>query len=229
MFEAEAKWLHNVLQSEGSDRLSPLLNIGSSTRAFRQQQPWTEQFLFEPLQKRGVRVLHLDNRAGDGIDIHADILDAGDAKRISAFSPKAILCCNILEHVPDPAALAGACINIVGPGGLIYVTVPYSYPHHRDPIDTMYRPSPGELAKLFRPAVMRKGEIIDTEQSWWGDVAQRPWILLRPLLRLPFPFVNFAGWKRSMRRLYWLTHRYRVTGAVFQVPEASVDTPDSAA
>jgi hypothetical protein len=109
-------------------------------------------------------------------------------------------------------------MEIVGPGGLIFVTVPYSYPHHRDPIDTMFRPNPEELAALFRPSELIAGEVIDTGESWWNDIRRRPWILLRPLLRLPFPFIHYAGWQRSMRRLYWLTHHYRVTAALFRVP-----------
>jgi SAM-dependent methyltransferase len=222
MFEAEAIWLGNLLNLQAGENLSPLLNIGSSTRQFREiEQPWTERFIFAPLKQRGVDVLHLDSRTGEGIDIQADVLSAAELPRIRSLGPKAVLCCNILEHVTDPAALASRCAEIVGPGGLIFVTVPYSYPHHRDPIDTMFRPAPDELARMFSPAVMLRGEIIDTGESWWNDVARRPWILLRPLLRLPFPFVNFPGWKRSVRRLYWLQHRYRVTGALFRVPSGA--------
>jgi hypothetical protein len=233
MFEAEAIWLGKLLQLQPGETLSPLLNIGSSTRRFREQdQPWTERCIFAPLNKRGVDVFHLDHRDGEGIDIRADVLSIDELPRIKAVGPKSILCCNILEHVPDPGTLARHCIEIVGPGGLIFVTVPYSYPHHRDPIDTMFRPSPDQLAELFGPAEMLRGEVIDTEQSWWSDVRRRPWILLRPLLRLPFPFVRFAGWKRSIRRLYWLKHHYLVTGAVFRVPRAAgaiVDRADRAA
>ncbi len=233
MFEAEAKWLEKLLQLHANEALSPLLNIGSSTRRFREQdQPWTERCIFAPLKARGVEVFHLDNRDGEGIDIHADVLSETALPRIKAVGPKSILCCNILEHVPDPRCLARHCIELVGPGGLIFVTVPYSYPHHRDPIDTMFRPLPDELAGLFSPAAMVRGEVIDTGQSWWNDVGRRPWILFRPLLRLPFPFINFTGWKRSIRRLYWLGHHYRVTGAVFRVPPAAgaiVDTTGRAA
>ena len=233
MFEAEAIWLENLLRLHDGEVLSPMLNIGSSTGRFREQdQPWTERRIFAPLKARGVEVFHLDNREGEGIDIRADVLSAAALPRIKAFGPKSILCCNILEHVPDAAALVRRCIEIVGPGGLIFVTVPYSYPHHRDPIDTMFRPSPEELAALFRPAEMVRGEVIDTGESWRDEVGRRPWILLRPLLRLPFPFIAFAGWKRSMRRLYWLRNPYRVTGAVFRVPPGAgslVDTTDRAA
>ena len=219
MFEAEAAWLEGLLRQWTPEQLSPLLNVGSSTRAFRETtQPWTDRRLFQPLRARGVKVVHLDSKDGDGIDIRADILSDADLPRIKAFGPKAILCCNILEHVREPDALARRCIEIVGPGGLIFVTVPRSYPHHRDPIDTMYRPAPDELAGLFRPAAMLKGEIVDVGESYRGQVGRRPWLLFRHLLRFPFPFIGFDGWKRSVGKLYWLLHNYSVTGAVFEVP-----------
>ena len=143
MFETEAAWLENLLRERAAEDLSPLLNVGSSTSDFREaEQPWTERRLFAPLRARGVQIIHLDAREGNGIDIKADILCDADLPRIRSHRPKSILCCNILEHVQDPKALARRCAEIVGPGGLIFVTVPFSYPHHRDPIDTMFRPRP---------------------------------------------------------------------------------------
>jgi len=219
LFEAEARWLERLLRPWGPEQLSPLLNVGSSTREFREvTQPHTDRHLFRPLRERGIKLVHLDSRDGDGIDIRADILSDTDLSRIMAFKPKAILCCNILEHVREPERLAHRCMEIVGPGGLIFVTVPRSYPHHRDPIDTMYRPAPDELAELFRPATLLKGEIVDVGESYRGQVRRRPWILFRHILRFPFPFIGFAGWKRSVGKLYWLAHNYAITGAVFQVP-----------
>jgi hypothetical protein len=229
MFEAEASWLERLLSRYGAEALSPLLNVGSSTAYFREvEQPWTERLLFAPLRRRGVRIVHLDAREGDGIDIKADILSPADLPRIKAAGAKSILCCNILEHVVDPGVLAQRCIEIVGPGGLIFVTVPYSYPHHRDPIDTLYRPNPEELAALFRPAIMLSGTIVDSGESYRGQVARRPFVLLRHILRFPFPFIGFNGWKRSMKKLYWLAHNYRLTGAVFQVPAAATPEPGPA-
>ena len=219
MFEAEAQWLERLLRPFGPEQLSPLLNVGSSTREFREvSQPHTDRYLFRPLRERGIKLVHMDFRDGDGIDIRADILSDSDLPRIMAFKPKAILCCNILEHVREPERLARRCMEIVGPGGLIFVTVPRSYPHHRDPIDTMYRPAPDDLAELFRPASMLNGEIVDVGESYRGQVRRRPWILLRHILRFPFPFIGFDGWKRSVGKLYWLAHNYAITGAVFQVP-----------
>jgi hypothetical protein len=218
MFKAEARWLYRRLSAFPAAEISPLLNLGSSTRQFREvEQPWTSQELFAPLRANGVSVIHLDFRRGDGIDVRADILDEQDLPRVKALGARAILCCNLLEHVREPQRLAARCLEIAGAGGLVFVTVPFSYPHHRDPIDTMFRPSPEELAQLFAPAKMLRGEILDVGESYRDQVKQRPWILLRHVFRAPVPFLGKEKWRRSMGKLYWLKHNYKVTAAVFRV------------
>jgi hypothetical protein len=220
VFKAEAQWLYRRISAFPAEEVSPLLNIGSSTRQFREtEQPWTNEKLFAPLRERGVAVIHCDFRAGDGIDVRADILADSDLPRLKALKAKAILCCNILEHVGEPKCLAQRCLDIVGAAGLVFVTVPFSYPHHRDPIDTLYRPAPDELAKLFAPAKMLNGEILDVGESYRDQVKQRPWILLRHVFRAPVPFLNLEKWRRSMGKLYWLRHNYKVTAAVFRARE----------
>jgi hypothetical protein len=71
---------------------------------------------------------------------------------------------------------------------------------------------------------MIRGEIIDVGESYRGQVRRRPWILFRHIFRFPFPFIGFEGWKRSMRKLYWLFNNYRITGALFEAPPAT-DSP----
>jgi hypothetical protein len=218
MFRAETRWLAAALNRRSVDELSPLLNVGSSTRDLREtQQPWTEQDLFAPLRARGVEIVHLDMREGEGIDIKADILDDSDFARVKGLGARAVLCCNILEHVVDPGRVAARCCEIVGPGGHVFVTVPRSYPRHRDPIDTLFRPDPGQLQALFPMAEMVEGEIVDVGESYRDQVRRRPLILFRHVFRFPFPFIGFEDWLHSMKKPYWLFHNYRVTCAVFRV------------
>jgi SAM-dependent methyltransferase len=153
MFEAEARWLRRALDAFPPDRLSPVLNLGSSSAVVRSTvQPWIDAELFHPLSRRGVATFHVDMRQLPGVDIRADLADEVDIRRLCALSPNALLCCNLLEHVLEPGRLALHCLDLLRPGGLLFVTVPYSYPYHRDPIDTMYRPSPAELSELFAGA-----------------------------------------------------------------------------
>jgi hypothetical protein len=217
MFEAEARWLHRALDAFPPGRLSPLLNLGSSSAEFREIiQPWIEQEVFSPLRERAVEVSHVDMRDMPGVDIRANLTEPGDLLRLRAVQPKALLCCNLLEHVVERDRLAHHCLDLLPAGGLVFVTVPFSYPHHRDPIDTMYRPSPAELAELFAGARLLDGEILGAGVSYRDTVRERPWILLRHVWRFPVPFLSFARWRRSMARLYWLVAEYRVTCAVFE-------------
>jgi hypothetical protein len=217
MFETEARWLYAALDRYAPERLSPLLNLGSSTAAFREQvQPWTEQSLFRPLRDRGVEIVHVDRRDEAGIDLRADLTDPADLPRLFALRPRALLCCNLLEHVTEPDRLARHCLDILPKSGLVFVTAPFSYPYHRDPIDTMYRPSPAELEALFSGTHLLDSAIIGAGKSYRDDVRRRPWILLRHVARFPAPFVSLEKWKRSMAKLYWLVAEYRITCAVFE-------------
>ena len=217
MFETEARWLCAALDRYTPERLSPLLNLGSSTAAFREQtQPWTEQSLFRPLRDRGVEIVHVDTRDEAGIDLRADLTDPADLPQLLALRPRALLCCNLLEHVTEPDRLARHCLDILPKSGLVFVTAPFSYPYHRDPIDTMYRPSPAELEALFAGARLLDSAIIGAGMSYRDDVRRRPWILLRHVARFPAPFVSLEKWKRSMAKLYWLVAEYRITCAVFE-------------
>ena len=217
MFEAEAIWLRRALDAFPPERLSPMLNLGSGSAAVRESvQPWIESELFAPLRHRGVRIVHVDMRSLPGVDVQADLTDDVDIRRLSTFQPRALLCCNLIEHVLKPSQLARHCLDLLPVHGLVFVTVPFSYPHHRDPIDTMYRPSLAELTNLFGGASLLEGTILATGVSYRDAVRERPWILLRHLWRFPVPFLSFEQWKRSMTRLYWLVSEYRITCAVFE-------------
>jgi hypothetical protein len=217
MFKAEACWLREALEAFPPERLSPLLNLGSSSAEVRETvQPWIEDELFCPLRDRGIEVIHVDKRRSPGVDVQVDLTDAADVRRLADIGSKALLCCNLLEHVHEPRRLAQNCLELLPTGGLVFVTVPFSYPHHRDPIDTMYRPNPAELAGLFTGARLVDGMLLGAGVSYRDTVRQRPWILLRHVARFPVPFLSFEKWKRSMVRLYWLAAEYRISCAVFE-------------
>jgi SAM-dependent methyltransferase len=221
MFDIEARWVGERLAAYPAPQISPLLNVGSSTGEFRErEQPWSARNIFVPLSERGVEIVHLDARAGAGIDIRADLLDDADYARIGSRRFRALLCCNILEHVPDPGEFARRCVELVRPGGVIVVTVPRSYPRHGDPIDTLYRPTPDEAAALFPDTIMVASGIIDVGESYRDTVRRRPWILLRHLARLPVPFLDFAKWTASMQKPYWLFHNYEVSAVILRRREA---------
>jgi hypothetical protein len=216
VFEAEARWLRGALDAYPPERVSPLINLGSSDRTYRETlQPWVERELFAPLRARGVAVTHADRREGDGIDVRADLTDPGSLAPLKALAARAVLCNNMLEHVVSPEVIANNCLELLATGGLAFVTVPFFYPYHRDPIDTMYRPDPGELARLFAGARLVEGMILGASTCYRDELRRRPGLWLRHLARLPAP-IPYAPWRRSMAKLISRNAEYRITCAVFE-------------
>jgi hypothetical protein len=149
VLRAEAAWLARRLEQVPADRLSPLLSIGSGHAELRATQPWLEQQIYEPLARRGVRVLHHELEPAPGVDVAGDLTDADFLARLAELELRSMMCCNVLEHVPNRAELAGAIESLVPAGGYLFVTVPRRYPYHPGPIDTLYRPSVADLQALF--------------------------------------------------------------------------------
>ena len=138
MHKAEADWIVSKLSTIDPAQLSPMLNIGSSTLEFRTKtQPWIDSALIKPLEARGIRIIHVDLKSAPGVDIVADLTTDEGFDALAKLGARSIMVCNVLEHVLDPRSFANRCANLVGPKGYVVVTVPHSYPHHRDPIDTM--------------------------------------------------------------------------------------------
>ena len=151
MLIEEARWLERVLKEIGPQKGWSVADIGSSTEYFRRvDQPYIDYFVFRPLRKLGVRVLHVDSRDGEGIDVRYDISDP-QSPPIEGAIPhtEIVLCCNLLEHVRDRNTVAQRLHSVTRPGGFLIVTVPHLYRYHEDPIDTMYRPDNRELEQLF--------------------------------------------------------------------------------
>ena len=76
MLREEAIWFGDRLGHILSGNASPVLNIGSSTRHFRSiEQPQIDQFIFSVLENREIRVIHLDQKNAEGVDIIGDLSD----------------------------------------------------------------------------------------------------------------------------------------------------------
>ena len=164
MFEREARWIGDRLAAYPPAALSPLLNVGSGTRVSRDRaaldRPRSARFHSRRAASKScisMRAQAAARTARDGIDIRADLLRDNDFDRLAGTRQyAALLCCNVLEHVRDPGEFARRCAMLVRPGGIIVVTVPRSYPHHADPIDTLYRPTPRKPPRCFPAARCRR-------------------------------------------------------------------------
>jgi len=173
MLVEEARWFYARLARMPAERLSPMLNVGSQTLHFRRfAQPWIERYIFQPLQQRGVKVVHTDIRAGVGVDIVGDLMDAEFIERLRLYGFQSVFCSNLLEHVPQPKLLAERLVSILPLGGLLFVSCPRAFPYHPDPIDTGLRPDVEQLANLFPQTRLVVGEIVDCGPLWHYLIAR---------------------------------------------------------
>ena len=77
MFREEALWLEKTI-----GKIAPLptnnkaANLGSSTADFRKTvQPHIQKHVIDPLEENGWKVLHIDMKREDGIDVEADVTE----------------------------------------------------------------------------------------------------------------------------------------------------------
>ena len=94
-------------------------------------------------------IQHLDIQAQPGVDLVGDLTDLGYLKHLTTLRFRSAFCMNLLEHVTNREQIAAALVEVLPPGGLLFVSVPHRFPYHPDPIDTLYRPDAAELARLF--------------------------------------------------------------------------------
>lgn len=223
MFDREAARLREILLARRA--VSPLLNLGSSTRHFREvAKPHIARELFAPLEAAGIAVFHSDLKAAEGVDLAGDILDPAVRARLRARGFRSLICSNLLEHVRDRAAVTAACEQIVGPGGLILATVPTSYPFHADPIDTGYRPRPAELAAAFtRSEAVLMEEL--TGRTYAEDLKVRGSTFARELLGtlalVPIFFLRPKSLRARLDRWRWYRRPFRVSIVLVQVRESA--------
>lgn len=203
------QWIGGLALPPGS----VCLNIGSSTEEFRRFMQPHVGALFDRLEAQGLCVVHCDMKAAPGVDAVGDVFDPAFQERMRRYDADLLLCSNLLEHLTDPAAFARACGSLVKPGGYGLFTVPFSYPYHPDPIDTMFRPLPAELVRLLPGWQIAQSDIIEA-----GRYDARGLRLIKHLARVALPFYRPRGWRPLAHKLLWLFKPFRQTMLLARKP-----------
>ena len=120
---------------------NPICDPGASARAARVRELLSKGLVLNLGSKSsewGSHVVNLDlmlpdeHRAGSPrIDVLADIerLPFPDAK------VDGIVCTNVLEHVGDAQACIAEISRVMRPGGFVFISTPFMFPTHPDPLD----------------------------------------------------------------------------------------------
>lgn len=219
MRSEEAKLVGELIL-ERRDEIGAVLEIGSSDQYHREvAQPHISQHIHHPLAAAGVRVVTTDIKTGNGIDIAGDLFDPKVREKLAAVKPDLVLCCNILEHVSDRQAFAAAVSALVAPGKRLLITVPRSYPYHLDPIDTMFRPTPEQIAALFPGFAIEFSSVFDAG-SFRADMKRHGGSIIvnfaRTVLRSIWPWQGLEPAKSRWHRWLWLFRPFKMSLALLR-------------
>lgn len=215
----EAKYIGKLVKSFAEKKELKLLNIGSSTEKFRKNiSPHINAEIFTPLEKLNVEVTHFDLKDDVGIDISGDIFDPKIQEALKAVKPNLILVCNLLEHLQKDMREEFPLVidRILEKGGVIIITVPFSYPLHLDPIDTYYRPSPDELCSLFPQYNMTDSNVVVSSDYLSEFRKLGLFATLKIIARVFTPFYKPRTWLCIAHRFLWLFRPYKISCVALQ-------------
>jgi len=145
---------------------------------------------------KGLEFVGVDLSQGDNVDVVIDF--TADLKTIRAQlgerSFRTVICCSVLEHVEDVFTMARNMSAIVEPGGVMFLSAPFTWRFHGYPSD-YWRFTPKALRFLF-PDFEFRDDLSTISSNMPGD--------MRDLADDPNPFV--------VRPAEELKSRYRFLG-----------------
>ena len=207
----EALKIQNIIKKRSAYR--NIINLGSgNVEQLMKTKPWVSKNVFDLLKKQKAKILHVDAENFPGVDIVQDLSQPNSLSFCDKLEgSKLFILANVLEHIPKKAhaeLLNKIYSKMKSNDGLI-ITVPYDYPYHADPIDTMYRPSPNELNQLL-PLTWLEGEIVSAgsfkEEFRHMNTLKKIRKLLKPL----WIFQKPTKWLEN-HRLFYLFKQYQIT------------------
>lgn len=218
MLVNESIWLgKTILTFSTTEKVSPILNLGSSTGTFREnEQPHINKNIFALLKKENINVTHLDLKDAEGVDIVGDITDNTFFDKLKTSNFNSIICSNLLEHINNPLNITKKMTDLLPTGGLLFITVPHIFPYHNDPIDTYFRPSFDELAAMFPNTEMIFSEYVIEDDKHINLFIKNPKLFFITLARLVMPFYKFESWKFHVKDLKNWNRKFEATCLVLK-------------
>ena len=217
MLLEESIWIKNQFKFHFNNEDFPLLNLGSSTKKFREEdQSYIHKEIFLPLLKKKLKVIHSDVKKSDGVDIVGNINDLKFRNYIKGIGIKSILCSNLLEHIENPTLFVKSIIDILPENGKLIVTTPFYFPYHKDPIDTLFRPKIEDLELLFKDFHKISSSTVKSNKNFSKVLKSNPRYFLIMILRWVTPFYKFYEWKLHLMDLFKVRKNFSANCVVFK-------------
>jgi hypothetical protein len=190
------------------------VNLGSgNVEQLRLKKHWVDQNIFVYLSSVGTSVVHCDVFAYPGVDLVVDLTQETLTSAIRVDGPKLVLLNNVLEHLPGRLRqrVCDNVSNFLDVDDRLIVSVPYKYPFHPDPIDTMFRPSPQQIGTLFPSLQMRKYLILRSGSFRDEWLSMSPFKRFRKLINPLFVFRRPSRYLSDLHRLAFLFQDYQIS------------------
>jgi hypothetical protein len=212
----ESKYIYKLLNNLELTSNDTILNLGSSTAYFRTTiQPYINNEIFSKLENNNINIIHSDIKDEKGVELVGDIFDNNFQIEVINLKPKVIICSNLLEHVLKRENFIKELLKIIPVNSFLIVTVPYKFPYHPDPIDTMYRPSLSDLKKAFSKLCFIDGKIVlgGFLFNWMeSKLSSRIFKTFRHFIRILLPIYKPISYRQSLSSF----RNTKVTVALFK-------------
>lgn len=211
MLLEESLWLKKAIQNSKLEEGYKVLNFGSQDERVYKYQPYLYSNIIKPSISKGVEIINYDLFPGKGVDISGNLLENKIFEKLKSYKFDAIYLFNVLEHVENIERISNRIEDLLIIDGLLFISVPYSFPVHFDPIDNLFRPTPEEVANLFKNCIVIESSII--EDHHYIYYLFRNWrIAFKFILRILTPFYKYNSWKRNIiPKIVWFTKTFKVT------------------
>ena len=209
----EAKFIGKIMYELDPKDVFPLCNLGSSNDELAKlRQPWIDEYIFKPARESNYKVVNVDIKEHPGVDLVGDVTDPKFMNNLKEMGFKSVICSNLLEHVPKESIteICESLIEFIPTNGYMFVSGPYKFPYHPDPIDTMFRPNIEEMAECFPNTTLIEGSIITSNDH------RKPLELIKNIARIFMPFYKPKEWLFFPRQFPWLFRNYKATCIVLQ-------------
>lgn len=203
MLVEESIWIAEKIKEILPEEPFPVLNIGSSTLAYRtEKQPFIQNNIFNLFSDEKKQVIHLDMKGDDGIDLVGDLSDENFRRLVKELKPKLILCNNILMYLNKNTRkeLSKILFEILTENGYLIITNSLVFPPSPDPVEAYYRATPEKMYKsLFGNFYLIDQNIAKTEYNFYKFLKSKPKLILIKLLRFFMPWYKSKEWWFMMK------------------------------